>query len=238
MSSGSSRPTPKLHSPRSHFTAIKNSSAVLTPEDIVTLKREKQNLIRERTLLTAKLARFASFNHHPKSPGRNQLIAHSLSTEVQTLEQLTAMKREEIARLIYSDRAALITELQEESKMLHLEVSRLTKVKQDTEVEVRELAARLQHTTQKCSAAALTRQQKQIKHLQRAIVIQKEKNEEVMQAVAARQTEEEDERHQQKIDQLRAQVEREQQEIAAIDEQIRRMREDHAKEMQRIRSQS
>jgi uncharacterized protein YnzC (UPF0291/DUF896 family) len=208
----------------------------------VNLKREKQTLIRQRTLLTAKLARFASFNHHPKPPGRNQLIAHSLSTEVQTLEQLTAMKREEIARLIYSDRAALITELQEESKMLHLEVSRLTKVKQDTEVEVRELAARLEHVTQKCSAAAFARQQKQIKDLQRAIVIQREKNEEVLQAVAARQTEEEvseeNEKRQQKIDQLRAQVEREQQEIAAIDEQIGRMREDHAKEMQRIRSQS
>jgi hypothetical protein len=49
-----------------------------------------------------------------------------------------------------SDRA-LITELQEESKMLRLEVSRLTKVKQDTKVEVRELAARLEHATQKCS---------------------------------------------------------------------------------------
>jgi small-conductance mechanosensitive channel len=241
MSSGPARGVHEMHSPRAQFAAIKNSTEALTPGNIVNLKREKQNLIRERTLLTAKLARYASFNRHAKPPGRNQQIAHCLAGEVEKLEQLTAMKREDIARLIYSDRAAVITELQEESKMLHLEVSRLTKLKQDTEVELRELSARLDEATQRCCPAAIARQQTQIKGLEKAVAAQRAKNEAMLQRISARQQEEppgEPDKRQQKIDQLRAQVKREQQEIASLDEQMARMKEEHAKEMQRIQSAS
>ena len=127
-----------MYAARNQFTAIKRSSENITTDDIVNLKREKQNLLQERTLLKAKLARFADINRHPKDAGRNQQIANSLERQVRTLEQLTASKRAEIAQLIYSDRAAVITELQEESKMLHLELMRLKKTKQETEQELRQ----------------------------------------------------------------------------------------------------
>ena len=88
-----------MYAARNQFTAIKRSSENITTDDIVNLKREKQNLLQERTLLKAKLARFADINRHPKDAGRNQQIANSLERQVRTLEQLTASKRAEIAQL-------------------------------------------------------------------------------------------------------------------------------------------
>jgi chromosome segregation ATPase len=233
---------PELYTARSQFAAIKNSQESLTTDDIVNLKREKQNLIRERTLLKAKLARYASFNRHPKPPGRNQQIANSLEREVHKLEQLTAAKRAEIAQLIYSDRAAVITELQEESKMLHLELMRLKKSKQESETDLRGLAAEYDEACQKYSPAVLSRQHAQIANLEQMIAAQKEKNDAVRAKIAAMKEEQDGdaqqaEKVQRRTEELQARIRHEQQEIAAIDRQMQQMREEHAREMQRLQAQ-
>jgi uncharacterized sporulation protein YeaH/YhbH (DUF444 family) len=231
-------------SARAQFTAIKNSRESLTTEDIINLKREKQNLIRERTLLKAKLARYATSNRHPKPPGRNGQIANSLEQEVHKLEQLTAGRRAEIAELIYSDRAAVVTELQEESKMLHLEALRLQTTKQDTENELRRLSAELQEVAQRYSPAVLARQHGQIKTLEKEIATQRAKNATIKEKVArlkavqeSEETVEESARTRQKIDDLKAQIRKEQQEIAALDRQMQQMRDEHANEMQQLQAQ-
>jgi chromosome segregation ATPase len=246
LPSGPSSARTPAHDPcsaRSKFNAIKSTGGQLTTDDIINLKRERQNLIRERTLLKAKLARYASYNRHPKPPGRNQQIANSLQREVQKLEQLTAAKRAEIAQLIYSDRAAVVTELQEESKMLHLELIRLKKAKHDTEMQLRDVAAQLEDVSQKYSPAALARQQKAIKQLEREIAAQKARNMVAEEKVVKMQCEQEGdgqeaeaETAQAKIEELRALIRAEQQEIAAIDQQMATMREEHASEMQRLQS--
>jgi hypothetical protein len=235
-------PPNELYSARSQFTAIKKSQEALTTDDIVNLKREKQNLIHERTLLKAKLARYASFNHHPKPPGRNQQIANSLEREVHKLEQLTSAKRAEIAQLIYSDRAAVITELQEESKMLHLELMRLKKSKQESESDLRGLAAEYDEACQKYAPTVLSRQQEQITKLEQMIAAQKEKNEMVRAKISAIKEEQEGEdeqaeKIQRKIEEMQGKIKHEQQEIAAIDRQMQQMREEHAREMQRLQAQ-
>jgi predicted RNase H-like nuclease (RuvC/YqgF family) len=233
-----------MYAARSQFTAIKNARESLTTEDITNLKREKQNLLRERTLLKAKLSRYASFNRHSKPPGRNQQIANSLEREVHKLEQLTAAKRAEIAQLIYSDRAAVITELQEESKMLHLELMRLKKAKQESELDLREIASQYEQACQKYSPAVLTRQHAQIATLEQMIAAQKEKNETLQSKVNSLKAEQEGqerqaeaEKVQQKIDQLKAKIRREQQEISALDKQMEEMRQEHNNEMQRLQAQ-
>jgi predicted RNase H-like nuclease (RuvC/YqgF family) len=191
-----------------------------------------------------KLARYATSNRHLRPPGRNQQIANSLERELHKLEQLTAARRAEIAELIYSDRAAVVAELQEESKMLHLELIRLQKTKQDTENQLRKVAAELQDFAQKYSPAVLERQHGQIKSLEREIATQQSKNatlkEKVMMLRAAQESEEnarEAARTQAAIDELKAQIRREQQEIAALDKQMVQMKDDHANEMQQLQSQ-
>jgi hypothetical protein len=59
-----------LYRTRRQFNAIKDARDHLMIEDITNLKPEKQNLIHERTLLKAKLARYATYNRHPKSSNR------------------------------------------------------------------------------------------------------------------------------------------------------------------------
>jgi hypothetical protein len=233
-----------LYTARNQFTAIKNSRESLTTDDIINLKREKQNLIQERSLLKARLARYANFNRHPKPPGRNQQIANSLEQQVHTLEQLTAAKRAEIAQLIYSDRAAVISELQEESKMLHLELMRLRKEKQESEVTLKEVTAQLKDACEKYSPAVLSRQDKTIKTLEREIAAQRARNDGIKDKVAVMKAEQENTAYQEQnsrvhkqIDSLRAQIKQEQQEIAALDEQMAQMKADHAAEMQRLQSE-
>jgi chromosome segregation ATPase len=233
-----------LYISRNQFTAIKNSRESLTTDDIMNLKREKQNLIQERSLLKARLQRYANFNRHPKPPGRNQQIANSLEQQVKTLEQLTAAKRAEIAQLIYSDRAAVISELQEESKMLHLELMRLRKSKQESEASLREVTAQLKEACEKYSPAVLARQDKTIKSLEKEIATQRAKNDTIKEKVAQMKAEQENSQYQEQnmkvhkqIDSLKAQIKQEQQEIAAIDQQMAQMKADHAAEMQRLQSE-
>jgi chromosome segregation ATPase len=234
--------THDIYLTRSQFNAIKTARETITTEDIVNLKREKQNLIRERTLLKAKLARYASYNQHPKPYGRNQQIANSLEREVHKLEQLTAAKRAEIAQLIYSDRAAIVTELQEESKMLHLELLRLKRVKQETETELKNAAVQLEEASHKYSSAALAAQQKVIKQLEKEVAEQRRKNQVAEEKVVKLKDEQEGvgkelEKGQQRLEELRIQIRAEQQEIAALDQQMARMKADHAVEMQRLQAQ-
>lgn len=233
-----------MYSARNQFAAIKRSSDNITTDDIVNLKREKQNLIQERTLLKAKLARFADINRHPKAAGRNQQIANSLERQVRTLEQLTASKRAEIAQLIYSDRAAVITELQEESKMLHLELMRLKKTKQETEAELRRVTAELDEACQKYSPEVLNKQQRTIKNLERDIADQQKRNEKLKQKIEQMEKEKEENNYddvnskiQKQIDDLKAKIRDEQNSIAQLDQQMKQMSEDHAKEMQELESQ-
>jgi uncharacterized sporulation protein YeaH/YhbH (DUF444 family) len=233
-----------LYSARNQFAAIKNSREGLTTEDIVNLKREKQNLIQERSILKAKLARYANFNRHAKPPGRNQQIANSLERQVHTLEQLTAAKRAEIAQLIYSDRAAVVTELQEESKMLHLELMRLKRTKQDTENDLREISMQLQEAQRKYSPSVLNKQHKQIRALERQIAAQRARNEKIKEKVSQMKKEQEEQNYQEQndkmqkeIESLKAKIRREHQEIAALDKQMEQMKENHAMEMQKLQSQ-
>ena len=237
------RDTEGLYSARSQFTAIKNSRESLTTDDIVNLKREKQNLLHERSILKAKLARYANFNRHSKAPGRNQQIANSLERQVKTLEQLTAAKRAEIAQLIYADRAAVITELQEESKMLHLELMRLRKAKKETEAELDEISHQLEDSCTRYSPEVLSRQHQTIKGLEKEIAQQRARNDKIREKVETMRQEREDKEKganseiQKQIDDLKAKIRKEQQEIQAIDKQMEQMKEEHAREMQELQAQ-
>jgi uncharacterized sporulation protein YeaH/YhbH (DUF444 family) len=225
---------------RIQFTAIKNAPDPVTRDDIVNLKREKQNLIREGVLLRAKLGRYAASNRHVKPPGRNQQIANSLEREVGKLTELAASKRAQIAKLVYSDRAATITELQEESKMLYLELLRLRRVAQEAKAGLRQISAQRQHAAEKCSPAAVARQEAQIRSLERDLAVQRSTNDAIREKIAAQELDESEQESattRQTIKRLREQVRKEQHEISALDREMARMRADHAAEMQQIRAQ-
>jgi predicted RNase H-like nuclease (RuvC/YqgF family) len=125
--------------------------------------------------------------------------------------------------------------------MLHLELMRLRKAKQESEASLRDVTAQLREACERYSPAVLARQDKTIKNLEREIAAQRAKNDTIKEKVAQMKAEQENAQYQEqnmkvhrKIDSLRSQIKQEQQEIAAIDQQMAQMKADHAAEMQRL----
>lgn len=227
-----------MYSARNQLNAIRNSRDPITIDDIINLKREKQNLTQERYLLKAKLARFNEISRRPNTAKRDVQIANSLEKQVQTLENLTAAKRAEINDLIYSDRAAQVTELQEESKMLHLESLRLKRAKLDTEAEIKQLTAELESTCEKYSPQVLTRQHKQIKAVEKEIKLQNKKNEDIQKKIdeakryqEEQKLEEKKEELQKQINELKQKIRNEQDQIKKLDNEMSDLQTTHKNEM-------
>ncbi|OHT13961.1 hypothetical protein TRFO_15728 [Tritrichomonas foetus] len=227
-----------MYAARNQMNAIKNSREPITIDEIISLKREKQNLTQERYILKAKIARFSDATKRPNPPNRNIQIANSLEKQVKTLEQLVAAKKQEIADLIYSDRAALVTELQEESKMLHLESNRLKKLKQDTEAELKKLSLELEEACEKYSPQVLNRQGKAIRGVEKEIEMQKARNDKIQKkiddAIKAQEEQKLQEKHenlQKQIDSLKQKIRQEQNEINGLDRQMRELQENHTNEI-------
>ena len=193
-------------------------------------------------MLKAKLVRYANFTRHPKALTPSQPVATSLERRVRALEQVSAEREAEIASLVYSDRAAVITELQEESKMLHLELMRVQLKRQQTDNDIADLSQQLEEAIAKYSPDALAKQQQTIKQLQREIAQQRLRNDKIREKVDALKKERESREggmstHVKKqVDEIKAKIRREQQEIADIDKQMEAMKEEHNKEMQELQS--
>ena len=77
-------------------------------EEVNILKREKHNLIQEKSLLKAKITRLIDITKHPNryTPRQNS-DQNALEKEYKQVEQLSAYKRAEIASLNASDLAYL-----------------------------------------------------------------------------------------------------------------------------------
>jgi chromosome segregation ATPase len=211
----------------------------LTPEDLVNLKREKQNLIHERTILKAKLARHASYNRHPTTDGRTESILSALEREVCELEQQNAGKRAEIARLLRSDESAVVSELREESKMLHLELLRIRRERQTIDAELKEVTRELDVACEKFSPTVYENQQKMIAKLEREVAEQRNKNAAAKETLVSirqdRETRaEEAQRAQESLADLKAQIRWEHNQIAALNQEMERMRAEHREVMERL----
>ena len=196
-------------------------------------------------MLKAKLTRFNEINKKGGSTkGKSQQVTNSLEKQARTIEQLTKAKRAEIAQLVYSDRAAVITELQEESKMLHCEILRLRKTKQETDDELKRVSNELEDTCAKYSPEVLNRQQKTIRTLQKGIAAQQQRNDKLRQKIEQmkkeQENEEEDEENaemQKQINDLKKKIRQERQNIQKLDEEIARINEEHDNEMQELQNQ-
>jgi chromosome segregation ATPase len=227
----------------SQMKSAKLSREVLTPEDVMNLKREKQNLLHERTILKAKIARYASYHHHHSQPAnKTDSILHSLEQEVRQLEQQTAAKRAEVAQLMASDEAAIVSELKEESKMLHLEMMRIRRERQAVERELQDVSAQLEAACQKYSPAEFEKQQKLIKKLEREMVDLRTKNAAAKELVARMKEDEEyrmeeEQEAKEKVADLKAKIRREQQQIAEINQEMTQMRAEHLEVVERLRLQ-
>ncbi|KAK8886265.1 hypothetical protein M9Y10_041726 [Tritrichomonas musculus] len=151
---------------------------IVTEEDIFSMKQELQALIREKNLLKNKIVALMDIekNSQTNYVPNPKVSKNSLSKEIKELENYNQKKRNEITSLLQSDSVAKITEMQEEIVIIYEELQRLTELKRQIDVKVKESCENLDQTIKTFSPETVARNQKTIIQLERDIAIQEERN--------------------------------------------------------------
>lgn len=238
---------------REQFAAIKREKNLISQDEIMDLKREKQNLAQERNMLKAKITRFSDLAKRPNQPStmnprsktqsRNAIIANSLQKQIDSLTQMIAAKRSETQQILYSDRAVQINELQEESIMLYSEIVRLQNEKKEIDSQYKEAAQQLQQIKTHYSESVLNEQHKMIKNLEKEIALQQQRNETIRHKIISMKREQNDEtfisaneKTQKQIAEMKEKIRIEKQAIKQIDQETEEMRKNHAIELKKLQN--
>lgn len=234
---------------RKQFGAMRNSTETISTDDLCLLKLEKQKLIEERSHLKTKILKYESLAkqtripHEPKesNPVRNQQIIRSLDRQIRTLTQMNAKKQEELNKILFSDTAAKITEYQEESKVLYLELSRLHEEVRSTKEALSHADTKLKNLTKEYSNETLNTRSNQIAELEKQVRDMENKNRKLSEEVNImeelrndRNTDEVVEKLRTKIENYKNRIKEEQLNISSIEKEITDVRMCHAQEVQDI----
>lgn len=214
-----------------------------TAEEINVLKKEKQNLIQEKSLLKAKITRLIDITKHPeKYTNKITTDPNSLEKEYKQIEQMSASRRAEIAQLISSDLAATVNELQEECLMLHMELIRVKGEKNKAEQDLRSIAKQLQDAKYNFSPELEKKQRKIISDLERQIAEQKIRNCKIQAKLDTQDFY--DYRESQRVEinpivaqtlmQLDAKLKSEQADVLEIEEETRKIEEEKLREIEEL----
>ena len=129
--------TPKAASARrATFAKVKKTQDTITIDEINDLKKQKQILLKERSLLIARIARYEQNPYRNANDAQNKQIADSLEQDIKQLRKAIKDKKDQIDQVTNSDTAASITETQEESKIMHLELVRMKDEKETIQKEL------------------------------------------------------------------------------------------------------
>lgn len=227
--------TPRLFRPETAPTA----------EEIGILKREKHNLIQEKSLLKAKIKRLIDITNRPDTyTSRSSADQNVIEKEYRQIEQMSAAKRSEISQLNASDLAAVINELQEECLMLHMELIRLVGEKKNTELELRAVTRQLHEAKIQFHPDLEKKQSRIIRDLERQITDQKLRNAKIRAKLDDRENELSETKQdeavniiQKNIDDLEARVKAAQAESKSLDDQMRQLEEDKRREINELQNE-
>lgn len=123
---GNARPfSPRGTIARSQFVQLQKNRNLISSDEVINLKKQKQMLLKERSILIAKIARYESQPYQRTNDSQNKKIADSVDRDVKKLKHVIEEKRKDLEAVSHSDTAFSILETQEESKILHLELVRL-----------------------------------------------------------------------------------------------------------------
>ena len=221
-------------------TRVTASESTPTIEEVSNLKREKHNLIQEKSLLKAKIARLIDITKHPdRYNPRQNTDQNSLEREQKQFEQLSAYKRAEIASLRCSDLAAIVNELQEECLMLHMELIRVRQEKSQTDRELRQVTRQLQEAEIQFRPDLERKQEKIIRELNNQITEQMMRNKRIQAKLADKENQALDDKKdetsiivQKTIQELEQKIREEQNEIEKIDDEMKQLEEDKNQEIE------
>ena len=211
-------------------------------EEVGILKREKHNLLQEKSLLKAKISRLVDITKHPnRYTPKTNTDQNSLEREYRQVEQMSAAKRSEIAQMNSSDMAAVVEELQEECLMLYMELVRLKSEKQRTDAELKQATKQLQEARVQFSPDLERKQKKKINELQKYITEQKIRNAKIKAKLDEKENEQAENKQdeaqmivEKTISDLEAQIKAEQDGIAEVEAEIRKLDEEKIKEINEL----
>ena len=219
---------------------VDSSEPQITPNDIVILKKELNNLTQQKSLLKAKIQRLNDTlkNHRPKPA--NQQMTNSLQREMKKIEQYNANRRSEIASIMSSDLAAEISEQQQESILLYEELNRIIKRKKEAEKELNEVTEQLQIASQQYSEENLQIAQNKVSMLEQEIAKQEQRNERLRSQIEEAEAEkskaeiESDENLKKQIDQLEQDIKMEESKVSDLDKEIEETKNKYEEELQQL----
>ena len=238
---------------REQFAAIKRDKNLISQDEIIELKRERQNLIQERNMLKAKITRFSDLAKRPsqpsttnprsRAPSRNTIIANSLQKQIDSLTQMIAQKRTETQQIMTSDRAVQIRELQEEALMLYSEIVRLQEEKKNVDAQYKEASDQLHQIKTHYSETVINDQAKMIKNLEKEISLQQQRNDMIRHKITLLKQEQKDEtfvsasdKMQRQIQNMKDKIKAERQAIKQLDIETQKLREKHTMELKKLQS--
>lgn len=216
-----------------------------TAEEIGILKREKHNLIQEKSLLKAKIMRLIDITNRPDTyTSRSSADQNVLEKEYRQIEQISAAKRSEISQLNASDLAAVVNELQEECLMLHMELMRLVVEKKRIDTELKTVNRQLHDAKTQFHPDLEKKQNRIIKELERQITDQRLRNAKIRAKLDDKENEMTENKQdeaaqamQKTIEDLEAQIKAQQAESNQVDEEIRQLEDEKRKEINELNYQ-
>ena len=224
---------------------VSYSEPNVSVNDIMILKKELNDLLRQRSLMKAKIQRLndtiKSSNGRPKVT--NQQVASNLQKEMKKIEQYNQSRRAEIASIMSSDLAAEITEQQQESLILYQEINRINKRKREADRELAETNAQLEQVSQQYSPENLRLAQRKVAALEQEIAVQQRRNEKLRKQIEEADEErdraevESDENLKKQIEILEQKIAAEQQNNEDLDKEIEETRKKYDEEIQRLQKE-
>lgn len=216
-----------------------------TFEEIGILKKEKTNLIQERCLLKAKVARLIDIGKHPNRHVSKNSDPNILEKEWKHVEQLSAARRAEITQLKSSDLASIVNELQQDCLMLHMELIRVSTEKNRLDAEIREVLKSLQEVKVMYAPDLEIKQARIIRDLEKDIAEQKIKNAKIKMKIEKREFDDHDDEQinnpknivKATFDQLEGKIQEENDEIAKLEMDIKRMEAEQQVELEELQKQ-
>ena len=156
---------------RALFSKIRNSGAKITSEEINDLKIEKERLEQEIFATKQKLLKYKTIEEkYAQNYEGSDIYYHGVITE--QMEKT----RNNINTIINSDVAAQILELQEESKILFLEINRLRNSEASIRTELYSAKFKHERFKKKHSEVSLAKLRKKVEILEEKVIEQGLKN--------------------------------------------------------------
>lgn len=226
---------------RSRNLPVRRGIPETLTEEIDGLRRQRAELLEERNSLKVRIAKITHDSDHPLQTVTPRVLSQ-LEREYQELKALVESQKQELQSLRMSDNAALRSELQEEIKVVYLEVVRLEQYQVQQQQELADLHREYEELSGQERPEVVEAQERKIKAYQEKLAKYEHANRKLTAKIRAKQadvvfdTEEGREQIRMRSEEIRAEITKIQAETEEIQKTIEETIQKHRIEMRTLRA--